>query len=415
MKYILILPLLLLFTIAKCQSNNFLKRLLSDPGGVTIVYGTDPGSLQAANVIKSRINALPSYSSWNNMKTATAFDADVYTVTGQTHIIIVGTLKDNIALAPRDWLPTWYMDWDWYNSTYSPDHRLSNAQLGTVAIPTTGQYFGGYGDWPASSPNVGYIEVDKSWYFGEWMVRSRLETVGNATGKIPDKAKQGLPTVDFYGRFQIPHGVANVSTYPKDYPLRLSVAVTGTGSAGVIAAANAFANNEMMSGVVLASGETASAGPPMFTLTAPRYASVLPFSPPMSGNKYTYIGWLLPDAFEYDGIAGITGVKPDKMFRLKYMPSFGITNFWTTPHRRAGEFEIAAIKFANATDAKTAKTKLEALTKTTLHPLKNGEKNEEGQIKASYFSIAMNGSYLYVRALNDGEDILAAISSQNNW
>jgi len=66
------------------------------------------------------------------------------------------------------------------------------------------------------------------------------------------------------------------------------------------------------------------------------------------------MGWLLPSAFFYNGFVHDMELRPSQMYRLKYKPGFSISNFWTTPHRRAGQFEVCVLVFDTPTEAQTA-------------------------------------------------------------
>lgn len=364
-------PLLLLCCLAPVHAqNHFLRTLAETDGGITIAYGTSPASLTAANIIRDAIRTLPAQSSWNNMRPAAEFDADTFPVTGQTHVIAVGTLRDNVVLQGRHWLPTWWMDRSWYFGEY--DYRLAPERIGIPYQPTEGFMFAGYGEWPATEERIGYIEVDRSPLFMEWMVRTRVDSV-------IAEGKKGLAVRGVKG-----------PTYPTDFPLRLICRITGSGDAGVIEAARAFAQEGLLGGVVLADGAQAASGPPLFTLPQSRYAASLPFTPPDDIEGYRCIGWLLSDAFLYDGFLDAAGVAPDIMYRVKYLPDFGITNFWTSPHRRATQFEVAVCRFSSAADASTAKTNL-------LGTLGESPNFQSGRI--SGFNVETVGTVLFMESL----------------
>jgi hypothetical protein len=362
----------------------FLNSLLQTEGGVTIVYGTGAGSEEAAMLIYKAAKTLPGASKQLRYMKAEEFDASHFNFTGTTNIIAVGTLADNAVLQGRNWLPTWWLDRDWYYTKYKyavqPDKALQYQ-------PTSGFVAGGFGEWPKGEERIGYIEVDRSAYFMEWMVRSRYEEA--ADGPI----KNGNhPAWNKLNKVTAP-------TYPNDFPLRLMVCVTGSGKAGVLAAARAFTEQQLLSGVVIADGATADSGPTMFTLPSSRYAVKLPFVPPTGTKGFTYQGWLLPSAFEYDGFRHDAGVSPNIMYRMKYKPDSGITNFWTTPHRRASQFEISVVECANAEDAQKAKTNLE-------QTLANTPGGKEGKITG--FNMVAVGKMLLLESLPEpgGKELL---------
>ena len=368
--------------------NGFLQTLVQTPGGVVIVYGTGAKSLEAANTIKSAINLVPGQATWNNLRTAAAFDADTMSITGQSHVIAVGTMADNIVLRERHQLPTWYLDRDWYYTQYQ--YAVSPGKIGLPYQPVSGFIAGGFGEW-AKGVNVGYVEVDRSKFFMEWMVRGRWERATWPAGGA--YKSQG-----FFDLWQV-----TTPTYPTEFPLRLIVRVTGGGTDGVVEAARAFAERNMLNGVVLGSGAVADNGPALFTLTTARYATTLPFTPPDNISGYLYQGWLLADAFQYDGFKRETAVTPIMMYRIKYKPPFGITNFWTSPHRRASQFEVCAIKCASNSDATTARTAL--LNKATAN----------ARIKG--LNAVVVGSVLYVESMPEpaGAALLAACAALASW
>ena len=392
----------------------FLKTLVTTtPNGVVIAYGTNASSLTAANIILGAIQRIPGYSTWRNMMPAATFDGQNFTNTGQTHVIAVGTLADNVVLQGRTWLPTWWMDWGWYATSFPLG--MPQSELGLAYQPTNGFMAAGFGYWPAGTQGVGLVEVDRSHLFCEWVVRSRMNQVagmslpgtGNDVRAGMANVVNNLPNAGAVGDAASFTSVYPV--YPKNFPLRLIVRITGSGEAGVMAAATAFANQQMVNGVVLASGTTAGMGPPQATLSTNRYATQLPFTPPASApGGSTYVGWLLPDAFEYDGLLYDAGVSPVQMFRVKYMPASGITSFWTTPQRRAGEFEIACLKFATAAAATQAASAINSAVEN-LQPYKLGSINNWG--------VAVNGPDVYLRSMvgSDGAQLLSAFASLPQW
>lgn len=387
--------MLTMFYASSQAANPFLQTLVNTTGGVVIAYGTDPKSLEAGNVIRDAIRAIPGQSAWNNMSAAASFDAVGFAVTGQMHIIAVGMLGDNVVLQNRNWLPTMWLDRDWYYNSYQ--YKLTPAQTGLSYQPTTGFMAAGYGEWPHGSA-VGYVEVDRSDYFMEWMVMTRWQA--HAGGPIQ--------SVSPFAAQQASYALKNnvTPTYPKDYPLRLVVRVTGGTGDGVIAAAHAFAERNMLAGMTL-NGIAADNAPAMFTLPQSRYYTSLPFTPP-EVTGLTYQGWLLADAFDYDGFRAEARVSPQVMYRIKYKPSFGITNFWTSPARKATQFEICAVKFASGTDASSALANLDAAIKA------------RGPYKAGIitgFNYAAVGSIVYMESMPEpgGGALLTAYKNLAAW
>ena len=353
----------------------FLETLVKTEGGVTIVYGTGRRSEEAAMLIYRAAREIPGSRKAVRYMTAKDFDASHFRFTGTTHVIAVGTLADNVVLQGRNWLPTWWLDRDWYYKEYEyavPPEKALPYQ------PTSGFVVAGFGEWPSGEQRIGYIEVDRSEYFMELMVRGRYEEVAGGpirNGNHPSWWKLNKVTSP---------------TYPNDFPLRLMVRITGSGGAGVAAAARAFVEDDLLGGAVVAGDAKADDGPVMFTLPAARYAASLPFAPPKGANGCTYQGWLLPSAFEYDGFRRDAGVAPRIMYRIKYKPEFGITNFWTTPHRRAGQFEVCVVYFASADEAGKARKALEQ----TLADTPGGKED-----KITGFHIAVSGSALVLESL----------------
>ena len=365
-------------------TNPFLETLVKTEGGVTIAYGTGQRSEEAAMLIFQAARAISSAEKSVKIMKAAEFDASHFRFTGTTHVIAVGTLADSAVLQGRNWLPTWWLDRDWYCNEYKyavqPEKALPYQ-------PKSGFVVAGFGEWPKGDERIGYVEVDRSEYFMEWMVRGRYEEAAGGpirNGNHPkwwDLNKVSSPT------------------YPADFPLRLMVRITGSGGAGVMAAAKAFLENRMLGGAVLAEGANVDAGPVMFTLPAARYAKELPLAPPAGADGCTYQGWLLPSAYEYDGFCRDAGVAPRIMYRLKYKPAAGITNFWTTPHRRASQFEVCVAYFAGADEAEKARKALE-------QTLANTPGGKEGKIKG--FNMAASGSVLILESLPEpaGKSIL---------
>lgn len=334
----------------------FLKHLVDTDGSVVVAYGSDEASRKAAEHVGAAIRRLPGQAEWNGLVAAEAFDAEPYTKTGQCHVIAVGTLWDNPVLRGRSWLPTWWMDYEWYSTEYR--FSLSPEEMEVPYQPQSGFMAAGFGAWPKGEDGVGLVEVDRSHLFMEWMVRSRLD-------RLTTEKDRKNPQKSYYHEMKALKDVKG-PTYPTDVPLRLLVRVTGSGPAGILAAAKAFAEEGMLGGVVLAPGTRAEAAPEMFTLTAERYRKRLPFLPPQESGGYRYMGWLLPSAFQYDGVAFETEIRPKQMWRLKYQPDFGITNFWTTPHRRASQFEIVILEFpTRAIAAKAEEELMQSLTTRT--------------------------------------------------
>lgn len=353
----------------------FLETLAKTEGGVTIAYGTGPKSEEAALLVYQAARAIPGAEKNVKMMKAADFDASHFRFTGPTHVIAVGTLADNVVLQGRNWLPTWWLDRDWYYNDYKyavPPEKALPYQ------PKSGFVAAGFGEWPKGEERVGCIEVDRSEYFMEWMVRSRYEEAAGGPIKNGNHPKW----------WEL--NKVSSPTYPADFPLRLMVRITGSGGAGVLAAARAFVENRMLGGAVLADGAKADIGPAMFTLTPDRYARELPFTPPPGGEGYVCQGWLLPSAYEYDGFAHDAGVAPRIMYRVKYKPAAGITSFWTTPHRRASQFEVCVVYFASTEEVEKARSSLE-------QTLANTPGGKEGKIKG--FNMAASGKVLILESL----------------
>lgn len=381
------------------EEPGFLRLLAAtQPNGVVVVHGSDPGSQEAADLIAQRIRRLPGLAGWKGLMSDRAFDAADRTVTGQVHIIAVGSLADNLVLQNRGWLPTWWLDRGWYYQKYPFAVQPADA---LPYQPTSGFVAAGFGEWPKEERRVGYIEVDRSDYMMEWIVRGRWDRqAGSAVSDNPNAGEEKhawrkLPEV------QGP-------TYPTDFPLRLVVRITGTGPDGIKAAARAFAEDGMLSGVVLGTGAKADAGPALFTLSPARYLAALPFAPPAPPSGWTYAGWLEADAFLYDGLLKDAGVEPERAVRLKYIPPAGMTGFWSTPHRRATSLEIAALRFARPAEAERAWKQL----RSGLEALPQYGEGRFGDVRA-----ALVGSVLYIESLPEpaGAELLAACQKIKPW
>lgn len=326
--------------------NPFLRILAEAvPNGVAVVHGGDASSREAAQLIGEAIRRIPGQQRWAGLVSAVEFEAANRSTTGQVHVIAVGTLHDNVVMQNRGWLPTWWIDRDWYYQKYpfavKPEDALAYQ-------PISGFACAGFGEWPKEEKRIGYIEVERSDYMMEWLVRERWDKLaGKAVSDDPRAGEEK------HAWRKLPEN-SSAATYPRDFPLRLMIRVTGSGPEGVKAAAKAFASEGMLSGVVFAAGAKADTGPELFTLSAARYTVSLPFVPPPVVADWTYIGWLEPDAFFYDGLLNDAGVKPERAIRFKYVPKSGITGFWSTPHRRAGSMEIVGLKFSGSGEAEKA-------------------------------------------------------------
>jgi len=68
------------------------------------------------------------------------------------------------------------------------------------------------------------------------------------------------------------------------------------------------------------------------------------------GKALTCLGWVQADALDYDGFASQTGASAVRMWRVKYAPETGVTNFITAPHRRNGFYELLIVDLPKGTD-----------------------------------------------------------------
>ena len=137
-------------------TNPFLETLVKTEGGVTIAYGTGQRSEEAAMLIFQAARAISSAEKSVKIMKAAEFDASHFRFTGTTHVIAVGTLADSAVLQGRNWLPTWWLDRDWYCNEYKyavqPEKALPYQ-------PKSGFVVAGFGEWPKGDERIGYSPV----------------------------------------------------------------------------------------------------------------------------------------------------------------------------------------------------------------------------------------------------------------
>jgi hypothetical protein len=261
----------------------------------------------------------------DNLRSAEAIDRpEAVEEIGRRHVIVVGTVASNPAL--RHYPGQWFLDRDaYYAGVYAGGYDPAQGQPRQPVRtwqPVTGFFVGGFGTFRSGGADVGYIECDRSEYFMQ--ARSRAGDAGKPA--------------------------------PARIPLRLMVRVTGSSPAGVLAAARAFVNNDLLCGVVTVRPLLINRYPWFraqkrtgLALRSADLALDLPVEAPRGvirgtqGRSLTYLGWVMADAAQYDGFLQQTGVAAARMWRVKYIPETGITNFLTSPHRMNTVYELLIV------------------------------------------------------------------------
>ncbi|MDR1145208.1 MAG: hypothetical protein LBK71_03620 [Verrucomicrobiales bacterium] len=252
--------------------------------------------------------------------TAAEFQALPVNDSGAWHLIAIGTVWDNELL--QRFNDPWTLDRDWYYG------RLGNEPAWDW-MPRGGYTVGFVGDFAADDDGVGNVVVDRSSFM--WEARCRA---------IDDENK------------------------PEDQrPLRLIFRLTGSGVAGVLKAVKAFADAGLLNGTI--AGQRAPSGEARYTLTPERLYDTLPLTVPLTvntadGHTLTYLGWNQPDAEFYDSFYSKTGIPAQKIYRVKYVPEWGLTNFAAAPHRGSTRYEVCVLDFATPAAAEAAVEKLAA-------------------------------------------------------
>jgi len=332
----------------------------------------------------------------NNLRSAEAIDRpDAVEETGRRHMIVVGTVASNPAL--RHYPGQWFLDRDaYYSGVYGGGYDPTQGQPRRPVRawqPVTGFFVGGFGTFRSGGPDVGYLECDRSEYFME------------ARSRAGDAAKPAAARI----------------------PLRLMIRVTGSSPAGVLAAARAFVNNDLLCGVVTVrpllinrypwfraqkrSGLTVKSADLALDLPTEAPRGVLPGT---EGRSLAFLGWVMADAAQYDGFLQQTGVAAQRMWRVKYIPETGITNFLTSPHRMNTVYELLIVDLPPEQDRTVV---LKALKATQPYSLagKTFARTPAGRFEdpstrpiavASGTHVLWNGNRLYLESLPPDHEAL---------
>ena len=220
------------------------------------------------------------------------------------HLVLVGTYSDNVVLRQQ-----------WGHDALDRPAFLREKALPTDAprppfyagVPTTGFYVFGFGTF--TKPGTGYLESGRN---------------------------------DLY---LVPHALNT----PQQPPYRIRVNITGNDATGVARAAAAFLRGEL-NGVLPAPEEALPAPGDAFRLARDRYGAELPAWTPTAG----LLGWTQPNATEYAGFLQASGQAATLLWRAKYLPTAGVTDFDSSPHRRASADELLIARMPSADAARQA-------------------------------------------------------------
>lgn len=204
--------------------------------------------------------------------------------------------------------------------------------------------------------------------------------------------------------FLVPHAI----NAPEKPAYKISIHITGVGSSGVTRAAEAFLRDGLLGGVLPAPEETLPGQGDAFLLAKEKYASRLPTWVP---NKQL-LGWTQPNATEYAGFLQASGQEARRIWRVKYLPVGGITDFASSPQRRATANELwiaqlASPKAAQAAVAGLIKTLSSGPQKMAFKAAKLGGNAAQ---QAGDFHVAANAAWLFMESLPEpqGSQVLAA-------
>jgi hypothetical protein len=227
-----------------------------------------------------------------------ALDQDVrdsLELAGYRHLILVGTHESNSALAKC---------WGHFAAYPSAPWR-------TRPAPTDTFFVFGFGDFRGD--DVGAVECDQNPYWRKVI-------------------SVGLPDPGF----------------------RLLVRLTGSGPAGVCAAARAFLDCRLLGGVLPGASGWESVSD-LWSICAAQADTKPPLFLTQAGvetaqHRIEYVGWLMPDSTVYAGLREL-GVEPARVHRAKYVTEQGLCKFDAAFHRRASANELLAVLAPSPEDA----------------------------------------------------------------
>lgn len=257
---------------------------------------------------------------------------------GTHHVIAIGQWQDNQVLR---------MTWGhWANSRQQRqwqargDQRameltdLWNQDVPPQAWRWQHEFFAfGYGDF--DGPDVGYVQTVRNPF------PLLLRTVPGQTGYNADIPRP-------YDRATL-----NEMYFITD--------LTGTGPAGVIKAVESFLKDGLLNGVLPGSGKPLlddwsleGLGPKQLVTDLPAWAPVAKLPADVQ-----YLGQQMPGSHLYGGFCEASGVRPQRMWRLKYRVADGFRFFDSYPTARASGNELLIADCSRAEDAKTAAAALQ--------------------------------------------------------
>ena len=132
--------------------------------------------------------------------------------------------------------------------------------------------------------------------------------------------------------------------------------LTGTGPAGVVKAVDAFLRDALLNGVapgaakpMLADWTLQGLGPKQLAADLPAWAPVADLP---AGVKY--LGQQMAGSHLYGGVCEASGIRPERMWRLKYGMADGFRFFDSYPTNRASGNELLIAAYASEDKAKAA-------------------------------------------------------------
>ena len=379
---------------------NGLITLIAPDAQVVLGEKASPGETRAANLIVKALHE--GGGPEDNLRKAEAVDKpDAAADAGRKHLIVVGTVASNPVL--RHYPGTWFLDREaYYSGVYAGGYDPAQGKPRETVRDwqeKKGFFVGGFGTFRADGREAGYIECDRSEFF-MW-----------ARNLAGDSRK--------------PHD--------QQLPLRLMIRITGSSPAGVEAAAKAFVEKGLLGGIAPVEPKPSGAATKRTILSvgsddlgidppAEPPDGKLKGEGPAAGKSLTRIGWVQADAQDYDGFLQQTGVPAVRMWRVKYVPETGITNFVTSPHRRNSIYELLVVDLPAGTDRSavlkglkaTEKYEIAGQTFAATAPVKFKDPLLAKIALASGTHVLWKGDRLYLESLPPVyEDILLAALAHN--
>lgn len=256
-----------------------------------------------------------------------------YAMLGTNHVICVGQWADN---------PVLRMTWGyWANSRAQRDWKskgeqraIDLADLWKKDIPAQAwrwqhDFFAfGYGDFDGA--DVGYVQTVRNPF------PILLRTVPGQTlydTRIPRPFDQAPANQMYF----ITH-------------------LTGTGPAGVVKAVEVFLRDGVLNGMVPGAGKPLRDDWSLEGLGPKQLATDLPAWAPVAElpTGVQYLGQQMPGSHLYGGFCEASGIRPQRLWRLKYRVAEGFRFFDSYPTNRASGNELLIAACASADEAKAA-------------------------------------------------------------